>query len=163
MNRIIEKIKIAGTIIVSLIITILFARYIFPQQEQTVPSNLAIKTVLAQTPNMSLTLKQIKVEVAGSVNYKLNLRENYYTFKLLDSNNKVLYQGRILNKYIIPPPDYFGSDPSKAPKWRETRVEIPNTLSLNLPYFKDTKRILFVDENGVVKLEVNVNNLPLPK
>lgn len=163
MNKIIEKIKIAAAIILSLVLSLVLSRYIFPQKGKVTPSNLAMKTVLAQSPDMSLTIKELNVEPISSSNYKLDLPQDFYIFKILDAKNNEIYEGKILNKHVIPPPDYFGSDPSQAPKTKGIRVEIPSTLTLYLPYFKDARKIIFVDENGVTKLAISVANLTIPK
>ena len=73
MNRIIEKIKIAAAIVGALILSFVLVKYLYPQTGRVAPENLAMKTVLAQSPEMNLSLKQLNVQSIKSSNYLLNL------------------------------------------------------------------------------------------
>lgn len=158
MNRILEKIKIWAAIFASLVLSFLLVKYLYPQTGRVAPENLAIKTTLAQSPEMNLSIKGLNVEAIKSSNYLLNLDRNYYEFRMYDAQENIIYSGKILNRYVIPPPDFM--PPDKTP---EGSVEIPQTLTLYLPYFKDARKIIFFDESGNKKLEISINNLSLPK
>ncbi len=158
MNKIIENLKIAVAIIGSLFLSFILVKYLYPQTGRIAPENLAIKTTLAQSPEMNLSIRSLNVEAVKSSNYLLNLDQDYYEFKMLDVKENIIYSGKVLNRYVIPPPDFM--PPGKTPKGA---VEIPQNLTLYLPYFKDAKKIIFFDEQGRKKLEISVNNLSLPK
>ncbi len=160
MTKTIDRLKIAGSLIagfiLSIILYIVLMRYLYPQRGPVPRPNFSIKTVVAQSPNMKLTLKSLNAEPVNSSNYKLHLTRNYYEVKMIDKNNKEIYTGRILNKYVIPPPDFSGGE-------KKVIVKIPDTLTLYLPYFKSVKRMVFLDEQGITKLEIPLDNLQAPK
>lgn len=158
MNKIIDKLKITAALVGALVLSFILVKYLYPQTGRVAPENLAMKAVLAQTPEMNLSLKELHIQSIKSSNYLLNLDRNYYEFKMLDAKDTVIYTGKILNKYVIPPPDFVPAD-----KVGEMSVEIRSSFTLYLPYFKDTKKIIFYDDQGVKKLEISVNNLSLPK
>lgn len=152
-NNIIQDIKIAAALICGLIISVILLQFIIPQGPRH-PSNLAVRVAVAQTNDKLLSLQSMDLQKIPPQQYLLSYRHNYYTVKILDAQNKELFTGEVLNQYIIPPDDY-------GPAVLE--VKTPNNLTLYLPYFKNAKKIVFLDESGVIKLEVAVNNLSVPE
>ena len=163
MKSILENLKIVLALVLGFVISAVLIHFIYPQTSPTPPPNLAIKTVIAQSTDLNLRLDQLNVEKINSSNYQLNLDRNYYTVKIFDDKNVELFSGKVLNKYIKFPTDYFGSNPKVDPARETVKTIIPQTLTLYLPYFKNAKRVRFLDEAGKLKLEISVNNLRLPK
>lgn len=150
--------------ILAIVILLVFLSIITQGSSKVVHTSL--KMVFDQSVDFDLSLKDISIEDLYPVDYKLNIRSNFYTVKVINKV-KVLYTGKV-NKKILTTWDIFESDSDRLifQEGKNNLIEeIPNEIILYLPYYKDAESVQIYDEYGSLKLTVNLKDysLPVPK
>ena len=153
------KFKIILAITVILILVTSFT--LFLSQSKNKPVNhAAIKVVLGQTPDYKLSLKSLSVEDAYSSDYKLAIPFGHYEVKIIGKNEVELFSGKVeKNKVIFPP--YEIEEPSDSTI--KTTMEPLSEITVFLSYFTHAKKVVFLDEKNIEKLQVDIENLSLPQ
>jgi len=156
MKKVVFFLKIAVSILISFMVVMIFGAVIFPRQQKTYPSNLAIKLILSQPADGKLSLKELTLENNVPADYRLNYPANFYRIRIFDNQSKELFSGEILRKIILPPPDTF--DPLSSDSG-SMQIKSLDVLNLHLPYFKNANNITIADEKNTVILDIPLKNM----
>lgn len=148
--------KILGILLVGFALSILFyffiIRYFYPHKGSAPLKSQSIKIELKQIEHNILQLNSLKIVPIKPSNYKLNITNNYYQIFITNSQNKLIFSGKILNKFIIPPPDFSGDS-------NVVTVKYPENYFLYLPVYQNHKKLLITDEQGKMILEIPLDQI----
>src|SRR3989344_2902211 len=118
---------------------------------QLVP-DFRLNIIINQAGDLTLTLNSIGLAEGPSVGYQLDYSTNYYVIKIVDKNNVDLFTGKTLKSAQTLPPEFV--TPPVTNFTSETIILDP--INLYLPYFNDATKVQIFDENGTLKLEINL-------
>lgn len=146
-----RKLIIIGALFLSFIITSLTVRYLLPQPPSIPVSQVALQVKLRQSPDKHLTLTSLYLQETYPSDYKVKLKDNFYTVQQTTENGEVLFSGQFTNTSV----KIFDVFPGKSPiPPISTNME---EITLLLPYYLSARKIKFLDEANRLKLEVSIN------
>ncbi|OGK24994.1 hypothetical protein A3D76_03845 [Candidatus Roizmanbacteria bacterium RIFCSPHIGHO2_02_FULL_37_9b] len=154
------KSKIILTVLLGGILIFITTIYLNKNKLKPV-SHAAVKVVLDQTPDYSLSLKSLSGESSYAPDYKLPIPYGYYNVKIFGDNGLALFSGKVEKNRVSFPPYEVGE--KGEPENAVSQLEALGEMTLLLPYFSGAKKIIFYDENNLEKLQVNIENISLPK
>lgn len=141
--------------VVSLVISSFLYQIVYPYKKTIIPAakNQSLKIILSQSSEEKLTLKSLGVVSLPPSNYQLNLTHDFYKIMMVNEKGEELFSGKVINKDIIPPPDVF--ETGQTGNVSGIKVDLPSSITVYLPYYKNTKQILFQDDKGILKLQID--------
>lgn len=138
-------------IIAAVILTIIF----FVWKKQNTPAkNQAINVLIRQLSNNNLSLEQIKLQKIYPSKPEVNQNlDSYYQAKIINKNGQVLYLTQIPKEYLISRFTY--------PQYQSVGlINKPNNeISLFLPVYPDSDKLVIEDESGNSLISVNLQNI----
>ncbi len=159
-RRLPPRIKIIAAIGVSILLTLGFY-LLFNQKKTSNPVQLLSYVLqLEQTNNFELSLENISIKQEYAPDYQTSIPEHYYAISIRQGDRE-LFRGRTVKQYTVIKEKMFIDTGSVE----SDKQMLPlGKFTLRLPWFQQADNIVFYDESGEVKLQVDLKayNLEIP-
>lgn len=156
------KFKIILAILAVLILVTSFTFFLSSRSGNKPVSHAAVKVVLGQTPDYTLSLKTLSVENSYSSDYKLAVPYGYYNVKIIGDGDSEFFSGTVARNKVAFPPDEIELQNGETSSVNVT-LEPLSEIALYLPYYTRAKKIVFYDEKNLEKLQVDLGETSLPE
>jgi len=120
--------------------------------DNTIYHQLLSLTINQDADNKLKLVKQ-EIQEGYPMDYALNLQDNYYIVRIVDKNNRKLFEGKI--RYMD---EIYTEDFSTNPPKGTYTSKLTDQLMLNLPVYKTAASILILDKTGKIKLNISASN-----
>ena len=112
-----------------------------------------LSLTINQDADKNLKLVKQEIQEGYPMDYALNLQDNYYIVRIVDKNNRKLFEGKI--RYMD---EIYIEDFSTNPPKGTYTSKFTDQLLLNLPVYKTAASVIILDKSGKIKLNIATTN-----